>query len=170
MRPDHPVRIIRPIAYSELEAAYRLELSCYPHEAAATCEAFIYRQRYFPSYFLSAWENSALVGLACGVRTSSPDSGEESVKGDTGTDPEGIHLCVLSVAVDSESRRGGIGTELVEALVRQAEEDRLASIILMCEAHLISFYERVGFEYVRLSSSRHGGIQWHEMKRELGTR
>lgn len=167
MIPDLHHRVIRPIEASELEAAHKLELSCYPPEAAATSEAFAYRQRHFPRYFLAALEGAALVGLACGVRTSSHDSGEDAVKSATGADPGGQHLCVLSVAVDPEHRRGGIGSGLMEALIGQAGEDRLASLILMCEAHLITFYERLGFEYVRVSPSRHGGIQWHEMRREL---
>ncbi|MBW7455923.1 GNAT family N-acetyltransferase [Paenibacillus sepulcri] len=158
---------IRPIRVPELEAAHRLELSCYPAEAAATSEAFAYRQLHFPHYFLSAWDGAVLIGLACGVRTSADDCGGDHVKGEHGAEESGMHLCILSVAVDPGSRRGGIGSALMNALIRQAEADRLESIILMCEAGLIGFYERLGFEYAGISSSRHGGIEWHEMKRNL---
>ena len=158
---------IRPIHPSELEEAYGLELACYSPEAAATLGAFIFRQRHFPHYFLSAWEGAGLAGLACGIRTGESDCGSDGIKADHPPQPDGRHLCVLSVAVTAGRRREGIGALLMKALIRQASTDGLESVILMCEPHLIRFYERLGFVYLGLSPSGHGGLEWHEMKLAL---
>lgn len=156
--------VIRPLRADELQAAIRLERACYSAEAAATPEAFAFRLRYFPDYFLSAWDGERLHGLACGIRTDESDCGSDGIKGDHPPERDGRNLCVLSVAVDPENRRNGIGERLMQALVTQARADRLDGVILMCERHLIRFYERMGFNCSGVSPSRHGGIEWHEMK------
>ena len=158
---------LRLVRESDLDVAYSLESACYPPEAAATREAFRFRERHFPNYFWSAWDGGSMVGLACGVRTSSGGCGEDEVKSAHEAERDGPHLCILSVAVDSAYRRGGIGTALMRALLGQAEKDRLQAVILMCESHLLSFYRELGFRYVGISSSNHGGIEWHEMKKDL---
>ncbi|NBD23445.1 GNAT family N-acetyltransferase [Paenibacillus glycinis] len=158
---------LRLIRQGELDAAHALELACYPPEAAASREAFAFRQQHFPGYFWSAWQNGTLIGLACGVRTNEDSSESDHVKGAHGAETDGRFLCVLSVAVDRGRRRRGIGQSLMEALIRQAASDRLEAVVLMCEAHLIGFYEGLGFRYAGRSASEHGGIQWHEMKLRL---
>lgn len=158
---------IRPIRASELDAAHELERASYTADAAASREAFAFRQETFPNYFLSAWRNDALVGLACGVRTDESTSGSDDVKGAHSSVSEGRHLCVLSVAVAAAERRRGTGSLLMEALIHQAQGDKLETIVLMCEAHLIAFYERHGFRYEGPSASAHGGIEWHEMQLAL---
>lgn len=157
---------LRPIEQDELKAAHKLELECYTPEAAATREAFTFRQANFPNYFWSAWNiDEQLVGIACAIRTSASSCEEDEVKGAHSAEPVGKHLCVLSVAVSPSARSNGIGKALMEALIHQAEQDGLSSIILMCEEHLIAFYQRLGFRYLGPSKSAHGGIAWHEMSR-----
>ncbi|QHW34543.1 GNAT family N-acetyltransferase [Paenibacillus rhizovicinus] len=155
---------LRLMREEELQAAHELELACYPVEAAATREAFTFRQKHFPGYFWSAWQEGVLVGLACGVRTADSSCESDAVKGAHGADNGGRHLCVLSVAVAESCRRHGLGMVLMKALIRQAAADGLESIVLMCEEHLIAFYERLGFRYEGRSASEHGGMHWHEMK------
>ncbi|WP_219837491.1 GNAT family N-acetyltransferase [Paenibacillus sp. R14(2021)] len=159
--------VLRLMQEEELQAAHELELSCYSELAAASREAFSFRQKHFPAYFWSAWEGGRLIGLACGVRTEESSCEGDAVKSTHDADLGGRHLCVLSVAVAENSRQKGIGSMLMEALIRQAAEDKLASVVLMCERHLIRFYEALGFRYAGLSSSTHGGIEWHEMNLQL---
>ncbi|WP_239565681.1 GNAT family N-acetyltransferase [Paenibacillus sacheonensis] len=158
---------LRMIRSDELQTAHELELACYPLEAAATREAFTFRQQHFPGYFWSAWRNGELIGLACGVRTADSSCGSDEVKSAHGSDPNGRHLCVLSVAVARQHRGHGVGGALMEALIGQASAAGLELVVLMCEEHLIEFYERLGFECEGLSASEHGGLQWHEMKLRL---
>ncbi|WP_308634292.1 GNAT family N-acetyltransferase [Paenibacillus silvisoli] len=159
---------LRPIGSGELDAAHLLELACYTPDAAASREAFVFRQAHFPGYFWSAWQDGELIGLCCGVRSMESSCESDAVKSAHSAEADGMHLVVLSVAVDPNRRHGGVGTALMKALLAQAEADKLQSVVLMCEAHLIDFYGKLGFEYIGVSASQHGGIEWHEMRRVIG--
>ncbi len=162
--------IIRPAACEEeIHEAHRIEMQCYLVETAGSLDAFIERFRQEPKYFLLAYEGERMVGILNGIRLQQPDLADESLKKVKGVAHNGRHFCVLSVAVPSEHRRQGVGSRLVQALIKQAAADRLKSIELMCEYHYIPFYKQLGFIYKQLSASQHGGIQWHEMTLELET-
>lgn len=152
---------------AEIAQAYALEIACYPAELAATHEAFLYRWRTFPSLFLGAWEDGRLVGLACGVRTDAADCSDVGIKRLHGGSMEGRKLCVLSVAVDERTRKGGLGAALVRALIGRAKEQGLAEAMLMCQPHLIGWYERLGFYATGLVHDEHGGVSWHDMAMPL---
>ncbi|PZD93695.1 hypothetical protein DNH61_24085 [Paenibacillus sambharensis] len=155
---------LRRMTEDSLEEAYRLEAASYTEEAAATLEAFRYRLDRYPGYFWGAWKAGRLAGIVNGIRTFQEDTSSDDMKGSHLENGQGPNLCVLTVAVSADSQRQGIGSLLVRQIVDQAVADRLASVILMCEEHLIPFYEQLGFEYLGESSSRHGGIAWFDMR------
>jgi N-acetylglutamate synthase-like GNAT family acetyltransferase len=53
------------------------------------------------------------------------------------------------------------------AYVLQAWESGRKAIFLLCKTHLISFYEKFGFEWACKSASTHGGAEWHEMAAQM---
>lgn len=159
---------LRRIEATELEEALHLEQRCYNAEAAATREGFAFRYRRYPEYFWSAWLDDRLLGIANGVRTSSNSCGDE-MKGDHEDAEDGINFCILTIAVAEEARRQGIGMLLLKQLINECNDAGVHSILLMCERHLISFYEQAGFDYIGEASSTHGGIQWYEMRLNLHT-
>ncbi|WP_235285988.1 GNAT family N-acetyltransferase [Paenibacillus tarimensis] len=158
---------LRRMTADHLDKAYGLEAASYTEEAAATMEAFRYRLGRYPGCFWGAWIGGRLVGIVNGVRTFQEDTSSDEMKGSHQEQEEGPNFCILTVAVSSDSQRKGIGSLLVRQIVQSAVEDGLASIILMCEEHLIPFYEQLGFEYLGESSSRHGGIAWFDMRMSL---
>ncbi|WP_201003289.1 GNAT family N-acetyltransferase [Paenibacillus glycanilyticus] len=155
---------LRLITEKELEEALRLERQCYVPEAAATREGFRYRLEHYPGYFWSAWSGGKLLGITNGIRTSAWSCGDE-MKGEQQDEEKGDNFCILTVAVAEEARRQGVGAMLLERLVSTCDRAGHHAIILMCERHLIPFYERAGFAYVGEAESSHGGIEWHEMRR-----
>lgn len=160
--------IIRRVASAEeADRVYAIEELCYPPEAAATREAFHRRYKQFGDFFYVAEEGAKLAGVANGIRMAHDRIEDEGLKQLEGSDPNGHYFCLLTVAVAPGFRRKGIGHSLVGAIVQQAREQRLAAVLLMSEAHLLPFYERLGFRYVKPSASPHGGIAWHEMRLEL---
>jgi GNAT superfamily N-acetyltransferase len=159
---------LRLIAVEELEDAISLEQSCYTPEAAATLAGFQYRYEHYRPYFWSAWHGDNLVGITNGIRTVQNACGDE-MKGVQADSLAGSNFCVLTVAVDNDYRRQGIGALLLRRLVKQCEESGIDTIILMCEQHLIPFYEAEQFALRGVSSSTHGGIVWYEMSRALHT-
>jgi len=160
--------VIRPArSEEEIRLAHRLEEACYPPELAASLEAFLYRWRTYPDYFLTAWEGDRLVGLACGVRTDAEDCSDVGIKKLHGGSSDGRKLCVLSVAVD-ESRRGeGLGAKLLAAIVERAKSGGLAEVLLMCQRSLVRWYEANGFRPTGLIHDEHGGVEWHDMLLKL---
>jgi GNAT superfamily N-acetyltransferase len=148
----------------EVQKAHALEMICYTPEAAASLAAFHLRKEIFPCYFLLALNNEAIVGIVNGIRTNDADLSNEALKQTGDYDKNGRYLCILTLAVHPVFRGLHIGHELMSGIIQQAWHDKLYAIVLMCERHLIHFYEKLGFQYVQPSSSLHGGIEWHEMR------
>ncbi|MGO4697048.1 GNAT family N-acetyltransferase [Paenibacillus sp. 2TAB26] len=159
---------LRLITEAELDAAIKLEQKCYSPEAAATMAGFQFRYKHYRSYFWSAWLGDQLVGITNGIRTSQTDCGDE-MKGNQADFFEGNNFCILTIAVDAHYRGRGIGTLLLRKLIEQCSSSHIETIILMCEEHLIPFYESEQFERRGVSASTHGGIVWHEMRRVMHT-
>jgi GNAT superfamily N-acetyltransferase len=160
--------VLRLINEEELEAAIKLEQSCYTDEAAATLAGFRYRYEQYRPFFWTAWTRDQIVGITNGIRTAQNACGDE-MKGAQADFLEGNNFCVLTVAVAEGHRKKGIGALLLRRLIQQCEESGIDTIILMCEKHLIRFYEAEQFELRGVSSSTHGGIVWYEMSRTLHT-
>ncbi|MCY9662525.1 GNAT family N-acetyltransferase [Paenibacillus chondroitinus] len=159
---------IRPIANDlELKAAFNIEMTVYTKESAASWDAFQMRMEVFGRYFLVAESDSSseqlIVGVANGVQLNHSDLSDESIKQGVDYDPNGRYFCLLTIAVHPDYQRQGIAANLLQEMIRKTKDDGLKGIILMCEKHLISFYERNGFRYIGPSASEHGGVQWYEM-------
>lgn len=159
---------LRLIAEDELDSAIKLEQRCYTPEAAATPHGFQFRYEHYRPFFWSAWLGTELIGITNGIRTSQSACGDE-MKGGQADSLNGNNFCVLTVAVDSAHRGQGIGALLLKKLIQQCGASGIQRIILMCEQHLISFYEAEQFELRGISASVHGGIVWYEMSRTLHT-
>lgn len=160
--------VYRRLERHELEQAYALEAASYPAAAAATLEAFQYRNRQFPSFFWSAWEGGGmLAGIANGVRTHARDCADDDMKAAHEDEALGDRFCVLTVAVDSRFRRQGVGSELMRRVIASCREAQLEAVMLMCEPHLIGFYESLGFQYRGRCASKHADMEWHELQLAL---
>jgi GNAT superfamily N-acetyltransferase len=159
---------LRLINESELLAAIQLEQRCYTPEAAAALSGFNFRYRNYRPYFWSAWLGSELIGITNGIRTSQQACGDE-MKGDQPDNKDGSNFCVLTVAVDPKHRRQGVGAQLLRKLIMTCKDNGIETVILMCERHLIPFYEAEQFKLHGVSESTHGGIVWYEMSRTLHT-
>jgi GNAT superfamily N-acetyltransferase len=156
-------QIITACSSEEAIQAYEIEVQAYTEEAAATLEAFIFRQQHFGAYFFIIRENGAIIGVTNGVRIQNANLAEEGIKQITDSEEDGSYFCVLTVAVMPDYRGKGYGAMLMRKIIEQAKKDRLRGVLLMCELPLIPFYSRLGFTYEKPSLSNHGGISWHEM-------
>lgn len=159
---------IHPIANDlELKAAHNIEMSVYTKESAATWEAFRMRMDVFAPYFLVAESDiqseQLIIGVANGVKLNHNDLADESIKQGVDYDINGGYFCLLTIAVHPNYQRQGVATNLLQEMIRKTKKEGLKGIVLMCEKHLISFYEKNGFRYIAPSASEHGGVQWHEM-------
>ncbi|GGI45445.1 N-acetyltransferase [Paenibacillus marchantiophytorum] len=160
---------IRPVVTdSDLNQSYEIERSVYTKEAAASPEAFLLRKEAFGAYFLVAEMTGietvpTIIGVTNGIKLNHIDLADESIKQGIQSAANGSYWCILTIAVHPLHQRQGVATALLQHIIRIAQSDHLKGIVLMCEEHLIPFYEKHGFHYMAPSKSEHGGIQWHEM-------
>lgn len=158
--------LIRPVeSNQDIIKAYEIETSVFSKEVAAALEAFQMRKQLFGAYFLVA-ENELdhqIIGVTNSVKISNKEIADDSIKQVTQYAEDGQYLCVLTIAVHPSHQRRGVATELLQRIIEIARKEGLKGIVLMCEEHLISFYEKNGFLYEAPSASKHAGIQWHEM-------
>jgi GNAT superfamily N-acetyltransferase len=104
-----------------------------------------------------------VVGFLNSVASHAPDLADEELKALVGHDPGGAHLVILSVAVRPDLQGQGLSRPLLERFLAWAREEGKESVLLLCKARLIPYYQRFGFEDRGLSASAHGGFAWHEM-------
>ncbi|MCY9664115.1 GNAT family N-acetyltransferase [Paenibacillus alginolyticus] len=158
--------LIRPVeSNQDIIKAYEIETSVFSKEAAAALEAFQMRKQLFGAYFLVA-ENELdhqIIGVTNSIKLHDKELADDSIKQVTQHAEDGQYLCILTIAVHPSYQRRGVATKLLQRIIEIARKDGLNGIVLMCEEHLISFYEKHGFLYVAPSASQHAGIKWHEM-------
>ena len=155
------IRHVRP---TDLNDCFAVEISCFPPEEAATRETIRLRIETFPQGFLVAEVNERVVGMLNSGATDQDDISDEELKQLIGHDPNGKNLVVFALAVLPAFQRRGIASQLMRRFVEEARVHKRETILLLCKQHLIPYYERLGFEHVGLSKSRHGGVEWHEMR------
>ncbi|NEW08729.1 GNAT family N-acetyltransferase [Paenibacillus sp. SYP-B3998] len=144
--------------------AFDIEQTVYSSETAASLEAFMMRKENFSLYFLVAeTSHRQIIGVTNSVKLQHIHLTDESIKQSTASTLDGAYLCILTIAVHPAHQRKGVASLLLQQVIQLARRDLLKGIVLMCEEHLIEFYEKHGFVYISPSTSEHGGIKWHEM-------
>ena len=159
--------IIRHVLLKDLDDCFTVEISGFPPEEAATRETIKLRIDTFPEDFWVAEINGRVVGMLNSAVTAKEDLGDEELKQLIGHDPNGRNTVVFALAVLPEVQRRGIARQLMARFVEEARALNRENVLLMCKQHLIRYYESMGFEHVGLSTSTHGGAEWHEMRLEL---
>lgn len=145
-----------------------LEQRCFPSEEAASPERVRLRAETFPEGFLVAEDTSGeIVGLIMSGATSKDDISDEALKELVGHDPAGAHAVVFSVAVAPELQGRGLGSLLLERFADEARGAGRQSVLLLCKAPLVPWYNRQGYRDMGPSASTHGGAAWHQMKLAL---
>ncbi len=155
--------IIRNVLPQDLDECFLVEISGFPPEEAATRETIQRRIDTFPQGFFVAVSDGRIVGMLNSASTNKEDISDEELKQLVGHDPNGKNTVVFALAVLPEFQRQGIARRLMSRCLEEAHRCQKQNVLLMCKSHLIGYYESMGFRYRRLSRSRHGGAEWHEM-------
>lgn len=159
--------LIRHVLPEDLEDCYRVEISGFPPEEAASRETIKLRLETFPQGFLVAELNAQVIGILNSAATHKTDISDEALKQLIGHDPNGHNMVVFALAVLPEFRKQGIARQLMLHFIDGAQQNKKEAILLMCKRDLIAYYERLGFRHAGLSKSTHGGAEWHEMRYPL---
>jgi ribosomal protein S18 acetylase RimI-like enzyme len=155
--------LIRNVKLSDLDQCFVVESAGFPEEEAASRESIRIRVETFPQGFLVAELDGRIIGMINSASTNKDDISDEELKKMVGHDTDGQNLVVFSLVVLPEYQKQGIARQLMLRFIEEADRLGKKKILLMCKNNLIEYYERMGFSHIGLSSSTHGGAEWHEM-------
>lgn len=160
--------MIRQVNIEDLDRCEAIERAAYAGDEAATRARIEKRIREYPEGFIVLEHEGLVAGfINCGA-TDDVDLADEAFKDLEGHDPAGKHVVIFSVAVHPAFQGRGFAGQLLEAFVARMTARSKRSIHLICRRRHIGFYAKYGFIYGGLSSSTHGGLSWHAMRRDLG--
>lgn len=158
---------IREVKEEDVRSCHQIEFLCFEPSEAATLEKIRCRQQQYPEGFLVAELENEIVGFINSGATNEPDLSDEEFKDLIGHDPEGKNLVIFSVAIKPDYQKAGISRRLMEVFLKRAKTQNKKEVFLLCKAHLITYYEKLGFRNAGESKSDHGGFSWKEMRQKL---
>lgn len=152
---------------SDTDRCYHIETSAYEGDEAATREKIATRIATYPQGFLVLEVDAKTVGfINCGCADEVVMS-DEAFKELIGHDPDAPNVVIMSVVLDPEYQGQGYSTLMMRVFVTEMRNLRKQTIHLMCKDRHVGLYEKMGYTYVKPSTSSHGGLAWHEMMMEL---
>ncbi len=155
--------MIRTVVKKDIETCYLIEKKCFEKSEAASFDSIAKRADTYPAGFLVAQIDNQVVGMVNSGATDKDDITDEDFKKLIGHTDSGKNIVVFSVCVFPEFQGNKIASDLIEHFIKRSKELRKEKILLLCKHELIEFYEKLGFTYSGISTSTHGGFEWHEM-------
>ena len=146
---------------------FEIETSAYEGDEAATLEKISKRIEVYPDGFLILEVEGEIAGfMNCGC-ANVVEMSDEELKELVGHDPNATNVVIMSVVVDPAQQGKGLSRALMVEFVDRMRKMGKSAIYLMCKEHHVALYEKFGYNYLRPSTSDHGGMTWHEMSMEL---
>ena len=159
--------MLRQVAASDLDCCFDIESVAYDGDEAASREKIERRILSYPQGFFVYEKDGIVVGFVNSGASNDISMSDDEFKELIGHDPNGRCAVILSLAVHPDYQRQGIAAELMYYFVEKMQQQNKTEVHLMCQPELMEYYRRFGFQYVKDSSSQHGGLSWKEMKRVL---
>ncbi|PRC91847.1 GNAT family N-acetyltransferase [Solimicrobium silvestre] len=157
----------RQVKAQDLQRCYDIESSAYEGDEAATREKIALRIDQYPQGFLVMEQAGKIVGFINSGCAHEVTMSDHEFKELIGHDPLSLNVVIMSVVVAPEHQGKGLATMLMHQFVQQTRDMGKKTIHLMCKERHVKLYGQLGFRYVRLSDSEHGGMAWHEMMMDL---
>lgn len=157
----------RQAVLEDAARCFGIERTAYEGDEAATEEKIRKRIAVYPEGFLVLEVDGRIVGFINSGCARHVVMADESFKDLVGHEPDAPNVVIMSVVVDPAHQGRGYSTLLMREFVARMRQAGKASIHLMCKGRHVDLYAKQGYRYVKLSSSTHGGMTWHEMMMEL---
>lgn len=158
---------ITPARQTDLAQILAIERAGFSPAEAGSQVAFRDRLAKLPDTFLVARMADSVVGFIVGPAVKEEFVTDEMYDQTPVNLPTGGHQLVLSLAVAPECRGQGIGSQLLTALTTVARQAHQETISLDSLAANVPFYERNGFQKVKVSPSSHAGETWYSLVKQL---
>ena len=151
----------------DAERCYQIETSAYEGDEAATLEKIRTRIAGYPQGFLILEQGGEIAGFINSGCAHNVVMSDEEFKELMGHDPSAPNVVIMSVVVSPEHQGKGFSTLLMRRFVEQMQRLGKKTIHLMCKEQHVALYAKLGYQYVQLSPSDHGGMAWHEMVMDI---
>jgi ribosomal protein S18 acetylase RimI-like enzyme len=158
---------IRNIKMEDLSEIVVIENLCFTKDEAATMEAFEKRIQLIPDSFFIAEVDGVIVGLVNGQVIETAYITDELFTEIKANPVSGGHQSILGLAVSPNFQKRGVASALLAHLEKEASAHKRETITLTCKEDLIHFYERLGYRNCGVSSSKHGGVIWNNMSKNI---
>lgn len=154
---------------SDAARCYQIESCAYEGDEAATLEKISTRIARYPQGFLILEQAEAIIGFINSGCAHQVVMSDEAFKELVGHAEDAPNVVIMSVVVDPAQQGKGYASLMMREFVQRMQGMGKTHIHLMCKAHHVGLYERMGYRYVQPSPSEHGGMAWHEMVMALPT-
>lgn len=158
---------IRNASLNDLQSIYQIEIACFPENQAASLETLSNRLKAFPQHFWVIEDHEEIMGFINGMITNYETVKDEMFKNTDLHIENGLWQSVFGLAVLPKHQNKGYAGRLLNHLTEVSTKNNRRGIVLTCEEHLISYYQKFGFVNAGLSDSIHGGDVFFDMKKRL---
>lgn len=159
---------IKKAELSQLDRLMEIEEKTFLPEEQAKREMYQYRMEHQPFWFRSAKVGDQVAGFLCGRPVSVKEG--EGVRDEfyqAAEVPEGDTFALLSINVDPDYQRQGIGELMIRTIIFLCREYGMKRIILACKEDRVNYYTKFGFSEIGTSESGLGGSVWYDMELKL---
>lgn len=146
---------------------YQIEISAYEGDEAATREKIATRIEQYPQGFLIMELEGQIIGFINSGCAHQVVMSDEEFKELVGHDAEAPNVVIMSVAIDPEHQGKGYASLMMRTFIERMQAMSKKTIHLMCKERHVELYKRMGYGYMKPSTSDHGGMAWHEMVLEF---
>lgn len=159
--------VFRQATAQDADRCFQIEITAYEGDEAATLEKIATRIAQYPEGFLIMELEGEVIGFINSGCAHEVVMSDEAFKELVGHDPLAPDVVIMSVVIDPAQQGRGFALLMMERFVAHMRQAGKRSIHLMCKQRHVGLYERMGYRYVRPSTSDHGGMAWDEMIMEL---
>lgn len=153
---------IKEATYEDLDAVYMLETKCFNKAEAASYEELSTRLKTFSHGYDILYVNDQPVGYAGGLKNDQMVLPDSMYHDSSLHKQNGKWQLIFSVCVLPEYQRKGYATKMLKHYIEKRQNE-VDGFVLTCKDHLISFYEKCGFQFIKVSDSTHGQAKWNDM-------
>ena len=147
-----------------LDDVTKLERDAFSPAEACPRERFAARLSVWPEGFWLLYDGDRLVSLVDGFMTDTPDLSDEMFADAGLHDPRGRWQMIFGVCTHPEYRYRGYAGQLMRQMLEDAKADGRKGVVLTCREAKLHYYARFGFHTDSVSSSKHGGGMWYQMR------
>lgn len=155
---------IRTGTIDDLDAVAAVEAACFPPAEAATKEEFAARLAAYGRHFWLMLDGGRLVSFVDGMVTNTPDLADEMYARADLHDEAGAWQMIFGVNTIPAYRGRGCAETLLRRAIADARAQGRLGLVLTCKDALVHYYAKLGFQNEGLSDSRHGDVDWNQMR------